>query len=290
VNDNDWLAERFETHRARLRSVAHRMLGSPSEADDAVQESWLRVSRSDTSDVENMGGWLTTIVARVCLDMLRSRRSRREEPMAEPLPSAATGGTNGTDPEQEALLADAVGPALLVVLDTLAPAERLAFVLHDMFAVPYDEIAPIVGRSPSAAKMLASRARRRVQAGAIPDTDLTRQREVVGAFLAASRHGDFDALLEVLDPDVVLRSDRAAVKIGATAQARGAAAVAAEFRGRARAAQPAIINGAAGAVWASGGRPRVVFSFTIRGGKIAEIDILADPARLRQLDLVVCDD
>jgi len=291
VDGHDWLAERFEAHRTHLRAVAYRMLGSLSDADDAVQEAWLRLSRSGTSGVENLGGWLTTVVARVSLDMLRSRTSRREEPLGAQVPDPVVHRADGADPEHEALLADSVGPALLVVLDTLAPAERLAFVLHDMFAVPFDEIAPIVGRSPAAAKQLASRARRRVQgAPTVPDADPTRQRAVVDAFLAASRGGDFDALLALLDPDVVLRADRAAVDAGAPREARGAAAVADTFSGRARFAQPALVNGAAGAVWAPRGRPRVVFGFTVTRGKIVEIDILADPARLRQLDLAVLND
>jgi RNA polymerase sigma factor (sigma-70 family) len=291
VGDRDWLAERFEGHRAHLRAVAYRMLGSASEADDAVQEAWLRLDRADTSDVQNLGGWLTTVVARVCLDMLRARRSRREEPHGTQPPEPTPGGEGGIDPEREALLADSIGPALLVVLDTLAPAERLAFVLHDMFAVPFDEIAGILGRSPNAAKMLASRARRRVQgAAAVPDADLARQRAVVDAFLAASRGGDFEALLAVLDPEVVLRADGAAVGAGASREVRGAAAVAGAFSGRARFARPALVNGAVGAVWAPGGRPRVVFGFTIAGGKVVGIELLADPERLRGLDLVVLDD
>ena len=275
------------------------MVGSLSEADDAVQEAWLRLSRSETSDVENLGGWLTTVVGRVSLDMLRSRKSRREEPLEEPLgqpqgmrlPEPIVGRQDGTDPEHEALLADSVGLALLVVLETLTPAERLAFVLHDMFSVPFEEIAPIVDRSPNAAKMLASRARRRVQGAApAPDADLARQREVVDAFLAASRGGDFDALVAVLDPDVVLRADLAAVRAGALREVRGASAVADTFSGRARVARPALVNGAVGAVWAPRGRPRVVFGFTITRGKIVEIDILANPERLRQLDLAILDD
>ncbi len=291
MDEHDWLAAQFETERPHLRAVAYRMLGDLTEADDAVQESWLHLSRSGTSGVENLGGWLTTVVARVCLDMLRSRKSRREEPLGEDLPEPIMSREGGIDPEHEALLADSVGLALLVVLDTLNPAERLAFVLHDLFAVPFDEIAPIVGRSPTAARQLASRARRRVQGAAtVPDADLTYQREVVDAFLAASRGGDFDALLAVLDPDVVLRADRAAVSAGASREVRGAAAVARQFSGRARFAQPALVNGAAGAVWAPGGRPRVVFGFTITRGKIVAIDILADPERLHQLDLAVLDD
>ncbi len=266
------------------------MLGSPSEADDAVQEAWLRLSRADASSVENLGGWLTTVVARVCLDMLRSRKSRREEPLGAHTPEPIVSREDGIDPEHEALLADSVGLALLVVLETLAPAERVAFVLHDMFAVPFDEIAPIVGRSPAAARQLASRARRRVQGAAkVSDADLTRQRAVVDAFLAASRGGDFDALLALLDPDVVLRADRAAVRLGASREVRGAAALADTFSGRARVAQPALVNGAVGIVWAPSGRARVVFNLTITRGKIVEINLIADPKRLRQLDLVVLD-
>ncbi len=290
MDQHDWLAERFEAHRTHLRAVAYRMLGSASEADDAVQEAWLRLSRSNASGVENLGGWLTTVVARVCLNMLQSRASRREQPQGAHLPDPVAGREDGGDPEHEALLAEGVGLALLVVLDTLTPAERLAFVLHDTFAVPFDEIAPIVGRSPAAARQLASRARRRVQGAASPDTDLTRQRAVVDAFLAASRGGDFDALLAVLDPDVVLRADHAAVQAGASREVRGAAAVAGAFSGRARAARPALVNGAAGAVWAPGGRPRVVFAFTITRGRIVAIDLLADPERLRRLDLAVLED
>src|SRR5919198_1193351 len=227
MDDDEFLAGRFEEHRAHLRKVAYRMLGSVSEADDAVQEAWLRLSRSDTSDVENLGGWLTTVVGRVCLDMLRRRTSRREDPLEAHLPDPIVSHADGIDPEHEALLADAVGLALLVVLESLGPAERLAFVLHDMFAVPFEEIAPIVGRSPAAARQLASRARRRVRgAAAVPEAHLTRQREVVDAFLAAARGGDFDALLAVLDPDVVLRADRGAVPPGASRVVRGARAVA----------------------------------------------------------------
>jgi len=291
MNEHEWLAEQFEAERPQLRAVAYRMLGPLSEADDAVQESWLHLSRSDTSGVENIGGWLTTVVARVCLDMLRSRNSRREEPLGAHVPEPIMSHQDGIDPEDEALLADSVGLALLVVLETLAPAERLAFVLHDMFDVPFDEIAPIVGRSPTAARQLASRARRRVRGAAtVPDADLTRQREVVDAFLAASRNGDFDALLALLDLDVVLRADHAAVHAGASREVRGAPAVARQFSGRARFAQPALVNGAVGAVWAPRGRPRVVFGFTITRGKIVAIDILADPKRLRHLDLAVLND
>src|SRR5918994_3529907 len=288
MEDRDWLAGRFEEHRPRLRAVAYRMLGSTSEADDAVQETWLRLGRSDTSGVENLGGWLTTVVGRVSLDMLRSRRSRREGPLEEPLgqppdarvpqPSASRG--DGTDPEHEALLADSVGLALLVVLDTLNPAERLAFVLHDMFGVTFEEIAPIVGRSPSAARQLASRARRRVQGATnVADTDLTRQREVVDAFLAAARGGDLDALVAVLDPDVVLRADLSAVHAVGSREVRGGPDVARKaVKGRARPARPALVNGAVGVVVAPRGRLLMVLGLTIRGQKIVEIDAIADPA------------
>jgi RNA polymerase sigma factor (sigma-70 family) len=294
MDQGEGLAERFEANRSRLRAVAYRMLGSLSEADDAVQEAWLRLSRSDTSRVENLGGWLTTVVARVCLDMLRSRTARREEPLGMHLPDPIVSREDGMDPGQEALLADSVGLALLVVLDTLAPAERLAFVLHDMFDLPFDEIARIVGRSPTAARQLASRARRRVRGAAtVPDADLTRQRAVVDAFLAAARGGDFDALLAVLDPDVVVRADRGAVPPGASREVRGAPAAAEQaltFSGLARFAQPALVNGAAGIVVARDGRLVSVLGFTVTRGKIVEIDILADPERLGQLDLAVHDD
>jgi RNA polymerase sigma factor (sigma-70 family) len=290
MDEHDWLAERFEAHRTHLRAVAFRMLGSPSEADDAVQEAWLRLSRSGAGGVENLGGWLTTVVGRVCLDMLRSRTSRREEPLGTHVPEPIVEREDEVDPEHEALMADSVGSALLVVLDTLAPAERLAFVLHDMFGVPFEEIAPIVERSPAAARQLASRGRRRVRgATAAPQADLARRREVVEAFLAASRGGDFEALLAVLDPDVVLRADGAAVRMGATKEVRGAADVAETFSGRARAARPALVDGAPGLVWASGGRPRVVFDFTIADGKIVEIEMVADPERIGQLDLSILD-
>jgi RNA polymerase sigma-70 factor (ECF subfamily) len=298
---DEWLAERFEGHRARLRAVAYRMLGSTGEADDAVQEAWLRLSRSGAEGIENLGGWLTTVVARVCLNMLRSRKSRREEglegPRGEPLgarvPDPVVGRPDGSDPEREALLADSVGLALLVVLETLSPAERLAFVLHDTFGVPFAEIAPMVGRSPAAARQLASRARRRVRGAApTPETDLARQREVVDAFLAASRGGDFEALLAVLDPEVVLRADDGAA--GASRLVRGARAVAGQALTYSRLApfsRPALVNGAAGTVTAPGGVPFAVMSFTVAGGKIVEIDILADPERLSRLDLrAVLDD
>jgi RNA polymerase sigma-70 factor, ECF subfamily len=294
MNEQDWLADRFQEHRTHLRAVAYRMLGSLSEADDALQGAWLRLSRSDTSGVENLGGWLTTLVARECLDLLRARTSRREEPLGVHLPDPILSAQDRIDPEQQALLAEGVGLALLVVLDTLAPAERLAFVLHDMFAVPFEEIAPIVGRSPAATRQLASRARRRVQGAApVPDADLARQRGVVDAFFAAARGGDFAALLAVLDPDVVVRADAGAVAVGAWRVVRGAAAVAEQvrtiggFAWLARFTQPALVNGAAGVVVAPGGRPVAVMAFTITGGKIVEIDVLADPERLRRLDLAV---
>lgn len=293
MGKQDWLAERFEENRSHLRGVAYRMLGSLSGADDAVQEAWLRLSRADTSDVVNLSGWLTTVVARVCLDTLRSHKSRREESLEERsaahLPEPTASRDSGADPEQEALLADSVGLALLVVLDTLPPAERLAFVLHDMFATPFEEIAPIVGRSPAAARQLASRARRRVQgAASAPEADLARQREVVDAFLAASRAGNFDALLAVLDPDVVLRADPAALPPGAPREIRGAADLAKRaITGGARAARPALVNGAVGVVVAPGGRLRMVLRFTIIGGRISEIDAVAEPERLRQLDLAI---
>jgi RNA polymerase sigma-70 factor (ECF subfamily) len=288
LQDHEWLADRFEANRTHLRAVAFRMLGSTSEAEDAVQEAWIRLSRSGTSGVENLGGWMTTIVARICLDMLRSRKSRREESLDTPLADSAAGDEDGTDPEREAVLADSIGLALLVVLKTLAPAERVAFVLHDMFDLPFDEIAPIVGRSPAAARQLASRARRRVQGvDAAPDADRTHQRQVVEAFLAASRGGDFEALLVLLDPGVVLRADEAAVLVGATKEVRGAAAVADTFSGRARVAKPALVDGSVGAVWAPGGQPRLVFAFTIVGRKIVEIELLADPERLSRIALTI---
>ena len=288
MDEHDLLAERFETHRARLRAIAYQTLGSASDADDAVQEAWLRLSRTDHGNIDNLGGWLTTVVARVCLNMLQSRR---EEPVGILLPESVVTGTDGIDPENEALLADSIGPALLVILHTLAPAERLAFVLHDMFAVPFDEIAPILGRSPAAARQLASRARRRVQGAAtIRHPDLARQRQAVDAFLAATRGGDFDALLAVLDPDVVLRADRSAVLPGASRELHGARAVATQqLTHRAQFAQPVLVNGSAGVVVAPWGRLLLVIDFTIQRGKITEIDVVADPARLRQLDLAVPD-
>jgi RNA polymerase sigma factor (sigma-70 family) len=302
MDEQAWLAERFEEHRSHLRAVAYRMLGSTGAAEDAVQETWLRLGRSGADGVENLGGWLTTVVARVCLNMLRSRGMRREEPLSEPasmplgprvVPDPIVGRADGDDPEQEALLADSVGLALLVVLETLTPAERLAFVLHDTFAMPFDEIAPIVGRSPAATRQLASRARRRVRgATAVPDADLARQQEVVDAFLTASREGDFGALLAVLDPDVVLRADTG----GVPREVRGAAAVAnqaltfSRLGGPGRVSRPALVNGAAGVVSQDpDGRPFSVMGFTVAGGRIVEIDILADPARLGRLDLLALD-
>jgi RNA polymerase sigma factor (sigma-70 family) len=289
VDEREYLTQQFEAHRGHLRAVAYRMLGSVSEADDAVQESWLRLSRTDTANVDNLGGWLTTVVSRVCLDMLRSRTARREEPLGAHVPEPIVSREDEVDPEHEALLADSVGLALLVVLETLTPAERLAFVLHDMFALPFDEIAPIVDRSPAAARQLASRARRRVRgATADSDVDLDQQREAVDAFLAAARDGDFEALLKVLDPDVVLRVDRGAVPAGASREVRGARAVAEgalNFRQLAPSARPALVNGAAGFVVIRRGRPFSVAGFTVAGGKIVEIDLLADPERLAELDL-----
>jgi RNA polymerase sigma factor (sigma-70 family) len=291
--DREWLAQRFEEERGRLRAVAYRMLGSLSEADDAVQEAWVRLSRSDASVVENLGGWLTTVVARLCLDTLRSRKARREEPLEPHLPDPVVSREGHQDPEQEALLADSVGLALLVVLDTLEPAERLAFVLHDMFAVPFDEIAPVVGRSSTAARQLASRARRRVQGAApVPDADLTRQRAVVDAFFAAARDGDFDALVAVLDPDVVLRADGGALRPAASGVRRGAETVAAQaltFAHLSPYVRPAVVNGTAGVVVAPRGRPFSVMAFTVRENRIVEIDAVADPERLRSLDLALDD-
>ena len=295
MNEESWLAEQFHAHRTHLRAVAYRMLGSAPEADDAVQEAWLRLSRADARDVENLRAWLTTVVARVCLDMLRSRNTRREESLDTSSPDSAATIDEST-PEREALLADSVGPALLLVLDTLAPAERIAFVLHDMFGVPFDEIAPIVGRSATATRQLASRARRRVQGtAAVPGANRDRQREIVSAFLAASRDGDFDRLLAVLDPDVVLRADQVAVDAAAarrvagapelSREVRGSLAVAKTFSGRAQAARLAVIDGAMGAAWAPGGQPRVVFAFAVAGEKIVGIDILADPETLRAIEV-----
>jgi RNA polymerase sigma factor (sigma-70 family) len=292
MEQGEQLAQEFEDHRTHLRAVAYRMLGSVSEADDAVQEAWLRLSRSGRNGVENLGGWLTTVVARVCLDMLRSRKARREEPLGVHVPEPIVSRADGGDPEHEALVADAVGLALLVVLETLSPAERLAFVLHDMFAVPFEEIAPIVDRSPIAARQLASRARRRVRGAPEPDADLARQRRLVDAFLGAARDGDFEALVAVLDPDVVLRADRG-VRPGASTEIRGARTVAARaltFAKLGGLARPALVNGAAGFVVATRGRAVAVAGFTVANDRIVEIDVLADPARLRELDLTEFDD
>ena len=291
MDDREFLAQQFEEHRSRLRGVAYRMLGSLSEADDAVQEAWLRLGRTDSDEIENLGGWLTTVVARVSLNMLRSRTARREEPLAGRLPDPLIDRADGIDPEHEALLADSVGLALLVVLETLSPPERLAFVLHDIFAVPFDEIAPIVDRSPEAARQLASRARRRVRAERTePDADLKTQHEVIDAFLAAAREGDFDRLVAVLDPDVVLRQDFGPV--GGLREIRGAAAVASEARGYAQIGldiRPALINGVAGAVAFRDGKPFSIGAVTVRNGKIVEIDFLGDPDRLQELDLTILD-
>jgi len=288
MNGQEWLAEKFEANRSHLRAVAYRMLGSVNEADDAVQETWLRLSRSDTRDVENLTGWLTTVVARVCLDLLRSRKSRREEALDAEVTDLATSGQT-QDPEHEALLADSVGLALLVVLDTLTPAERLAFVLHDTFAVSFDEIGQIVGRTPAAARQLASRARRRIQGvTSVPSEDLRRQREIIDAFLTALRAGDFEGLLAVLDPDVVVHADPGAGRPGTPAEIRGArnwAQGAVTFSRMASFLEPALVNGSVGLIFAPRGRLLRVLSFRIDGGKIVEAEIIAKPERLQQLDL-----
>jgi RNA polymerase sigma-70 factor (ECF subfamily) len=283
--DQSFLAEQFEANRARLRSVAYRMLGSSSDVDDAVQETWLRLNRSDASALDNLGGWLTTVVARICLDMLRSRKSRREEPMGPHVPEPVANDEHQRDTE----MADSVGAALLVVLETLAPAERLAFVLHDMFAVPFEEIAPIVGRTPAAARQLASRARRRVQGTPVPEADLSRQRTIVDAFLAASRNGDFEGLLAVLDPDVVFRADQAAQRLGSLAEIRGAAAVAKTFKGRAQAAKPALVDGAMAVAVIFGGQLRIVLRLTIAGDRIAGVEAVADAERIDAFEVEVLD-
>ena len=291
MSEPDRITEAFEANRPRLRAVAYRMLGSLSEADDAVQEAWLRLNRTDANEVDNLDAWLTTVVGRIALNMLRSRRTHPEEPLAERFPEPIVDRADGTDPEHEALLADSVGIALLVVLETLTPAERLAFVLHDMFAVPFDAIARIVDRSPDATRQLASRARRRVQAeGNVPDADLATQREVVDAFVAASREGDFERLLAVLDPDVVLRADRGGA--AGMQELRGAEAVVKQAKFYSRMAlhmRPALVNGVPGGVTMRDGKPFSVGAFTVRGGKIVEIDFLADPERLAQLDLAILD-
>jgi RNA polymerase sigma-70 factor, ECF subfamily len=291
MDERDWLAEQFEEHRSRLRAVAYRMLGSLSEADDAVQEAWVRLSRSDADEIENLGAWLTTVVGRVSLNMLRSRRSRHEQPFDVHIPEPIIDRADGTEPEHEALLADSVGLALLVVLETLSPPERLAFVLHDIFAVPFDEIAPIVDRSPEAARQLASRARRRVRAeNTVPDADLDAQREVVDAFLVAARDGDFERLVALLDPDVVLRQDFGA---GRSREVRGVSAVARQAAAYAQielVGKPALINGAVGVVVTRDGQPFSLGAFTVRRGRIVEMDWLVDRERLRELDLTIFDD
>jgi RNA polymerase sigma-70 factor (ECF subfamily) len=288
--ERNWLAERFEANRPHLQTVAYRILGSQSEAGDAVQEAWLRLSRSDTTDIANLGGWLTTVVGRICLDTLRTRVSRREEPLLAPEAEALVSHDAEGDPEHEALLADSVGLALLVVLETLAPAERLAFVLHDVFAVPFDEIAPIVERSPEATRKLASRARQRVRGSpAAPAADLAPQRAVVEAFLAAAREGNFQALLTVLDPDVVLRADSAAVSLGGAPEVRGVQGVARQFLRRAQAARAALVDGAIGVVVAPNGHLRLVLTLELRQGKIAAIAAIADPDHLQRLHLVTLD-
>jgi RNA polymerase sigma-70 factor (ECF subfamily) len=292
VNEKDWLAERFDENRPRLRALAYRMLGSASDAEDAVQDTWLKLSRSDHGEVQNLDGWLTTVVARVCLDMLRSRKSRREEPL---VPDANVPG--GGHPDTDLRLAEAIGPALLIVLDQLSPAERVSFVLHDMFDLSFEDIGRIVDRTPDATRQLASRARRRVRGATAPAADVARQRDVVSAFLAASRDGDFTRLFAVLSPDVVLRADPLAVQMAAARQeqgsprlapeVRGAAAVAETFKGRAAHASPALIDGAPGAVWVAGGQVRSAFVFTVADGRIQELEIIVDPAHLAELDVTI---
>jgi RNA polymerase sigma-70 factor, ECF subfamily len=284
MGEHDLLAARFEDSRPHLRAVAYRILGSETEAEDAVQEAWIRLGRTDTHAIDNLGGWLTTVVSRVCLDMLRSRTSRREEALDEGVAEPVASGEDAIGFEREALLADSVGLALMVVLENLAPAERVAFVLHDMFDLPFMDIATIVGRSPEATRQLASRARRRVQgAQTSAEADRARRREVVNAFLTASRDGDFEALLAVLDPDVVVRADAAAVAFGTAQEVRGAHEVATAYKGRAKAARPALIDGLPGMVWAPGGKPRVAFLFTITSEKVAAIELVADPERLSRM-------
>jgi RNA polymerase sigma-70 factor (ECF subfamily) len=291
MDDQNWLAERFEANRSHLRGVAFRMLGSLTDADDAVQEAWIRLSRTDTSDVENLRAWLTTVVGRVCLNMLRSRKTRREASLETRLPDPIVSPETGMDPEQEALLGDSIGLAMLVVLESLTPAERVAFVLHDVFAVPFDEIAPVVGRTPTAARQLASRARRRVQGAPLPDVDLDGQWAVVDAFLAAARDGDFERLLAVLDPDVVVRSDGGVARPALISLVRGAQAVAEQamiFRRFAETSTRILVNGTPGGIaWNPDGSPFAVLAMTVKGGRIVAIDVLADPDRLGHLDLTV---
>jgi RNA polymerase sigma-70 factor (ECF subfamily) len=291
MTDQDWLADRFEAHRSHLRGVAYRMLGSVTEADDAVQETWLRLSRTDTSDVNDLRAWLTTVVARVSLNMLRSRKTRRESALEPHLPDPIVSPEDGGDPEREALIGDSVGLALLVVLDSLTPAERVAFVLHDIFAMPFDEVAPIVGRTPTATRQLASRARRQIRGAPVPDAGLAEQWRVADAFLAAARAGDFERLLAVLDPDVVVRADGGQARPHLVAETRGAEAVAKQamsFRRFADSATRVLVNGVPGGIaWSPDGTPYAVLSLTVRGGHIVAIDVLADPQRLARLDLTV---
>jgi RNA polymerase sigma-70 factor (ECF subfamily) len=290
MDERDILAAQFEANRSHLRAVAYRMLGSQSEAEDAVQETWLRLSRTDDTGIENLGGWLTTVVARVCLDMLRSRKSRREEPWDTELPEPAVEEQGGANPEREMVLADTIGIALLVVLEKLEPAERIAFVLHEMFDLPFEEIARVVERSPTATRQLASRARRRVRGATVAaDADIRRQQQVVDAFLAASRAGDLNAIIAVLDPDVVFRADRTAVQMGGAPELRGAAAVANSFKGRAQAARPALMDGGVGVAVVLGGQLRIALRITFANNRIAEIEAVADPERLRTLDPTVID-
>jgi RNA polymerase sigma factor (sigma-70 family) len=286
MDEKKFLAEQFEANRPRLRAVAYRMLGSTAEVDDAVQETWLRLSRTEAAAVDNLGGWLTTVIARICLDMLRSRKSRREEPMTLDVPEPVAENRS----ERETEMADSVGTALLVVLETLAPPERLAFVLHDMFAVPFEEIAPIVGRTPAAARQLASRARRRVQgAPPAPDADFDRRRRIVEAFLAASRNGDFEGLLAILAPDAVVRADEAAQRLGSLPEIRGATAIAEAFKGRAQAAKPALVDGELGVAVILGGRLLVVLRVTTDGDRIAAIDAIANASDIETIDVEVLD-
>jgi RNA polymerase sigma-70 factor (ECF subfamily) len=299
--DNDWLAQRFESDRDQLRAVASRMLGPGPEADDVVQDAWLRLSRSGAEGVGNLTGWLTTVVARLCLDVLRGRRARPDEPLGDEWPEVGAERPRGPEPEPELLLADSLGPALLVVLDSLTPAERLAFVLHDVFAVPFDEIGAMIGRSPVAARQLASRARRRVRGGRAAEGGSAREREIVTAFLAASREGDIQGLIDLLDPDVVLRADAAAVEAAAAnrvsgapapvlaREARGARAVAATFSGRARPAKLALVDGGYGAVFSVGGKPWAVFGFSIVGDRIVEVEIMTDPSTLERVEIARAD-
>lgn len=299
MNENEWMADQFEKNRSHLRAVAYRMLGSSYEADDAVQEAWLRLSRADAAGIQNLGGWLTTVVARVCLDMLRSRSARREESLDVPNETQdVASDQDQMSPEHETLISDSVGLALIVVLERLGPAERVAFVLHDMFDVPFDEIGSIVGRSPEATRQLASRARRRVHSAATrSEADIGHQRKIVDAFLSASRDGNFEALLAVLDPEIVITADRAAVELSAAAvsqgapklvpEIRGASAVAETFKGRARGAQPALLNGKLGLVWAPGGQTRVAFVLTIAGTRIAAIDLIANQEDIRRLEIEI---